>query len=234
VARHTVAALAHEINQPLASVSVLCEAASRMLATDSQTQAAMGERAKRLEQTLQRMACETERAGAVVRQLMKSVNKPDITLAPVMLCELLHEVARMVQDEGGFECQIDIDCATNIKPVQANRLQLTKVLMNLINNSAQAMQNAQFVKGQLWITAALSANGDEICVSVRDNGPGISGNLQQEVFQPFVTTKSSGLGMGLTISRALIEAHGGKLWLENHVGPGATFHFTLSTSIFRP
>ena len=234
VARHTVAALAHEINQPLASLSVLCEVASRMLATDRLPKEAAGERVNRLEQTLQRMASETERAGSVVRQLMKSVNQPDITLAPVMLCELLHEVERMVQDEGVFDCQIEIDCATNIKSVQANRLQLTKVLMNLISNSAQAMNSAQIVNGKLWINAALAADGTEIRVSVRDEGPGISAKLPQNIFQPFVTTKSDGLGMGLTISRALVEAHGGKLWHEKHVGPGATFHFTLPTSSLSP
>jgi signal transduction histidine kinase len=230
VARHTVAALAHEINQPLASVSVLCEAASRMLASEGRLPATTGERPKQLEQTLQRMASETERAGAVVRQLMKSVHRPDIALAPVMLCELLHAVARMFLDENAFDCRIDIDCSPTIRTVPANRLQLTKVLMNLIGNSAQAMKNAQIVKGKISIGAALAADGATVVVSVRDTGPGISARMQQEIFQPFVTTKSDGLGMGLTISRTLIELHGGTLRCESQAPAGALFRFTLPVS----
>jgi signal transduction histidine kinase len=201
-----------------------------MLATDGRSQEAASERRKQLAQTLQHMASETERAGAVVRQLMRSMHQPDITLAPVMLGELLHAVAHMFLDENAFDCQIDIDCAPEIRTVSANRLQLTKVLVNLISNSAQAMKNAQIDKGRIWIEATLASDGAAVVVSVRDTGPGISVKMQQEVFQPFVTTKSDGLGMGLTISRALIELHGGALWCENQAAAGALFRFTLPIS----
>jgi two-component system sensor kinase FixL len=161
---------------------------------------------------------------------MKSVHRPDIALAPVMLCELLHAVARMFLDENAFDCRIDIDCSPTIRTVPANRLQLTKVLMNLIGNSAQAMKNAQIVKGKISIGAALAADGATVVVSVRDTGPGISARMQQEIFQPFVTTKSDGLGMGLTISRTLIELHGGTLRCESQAPAGALFRFTLPVS----
>jgi two-component system sensor kinase FixL len=99
--------------------------------------------------------------------------------------------------------------------------------LNLLHNGAQAMHAAHITNGGLHVRTALSADGSEVRVSVRDQGPGISADLQAEVFQPFITTKLHGLGMGLTISRALIEANGGKLWHTPNDGPGATFHFTL-------
>ncbi len=229
VARHAVAGLAHEINQPLATVSVLCEAASRMLWADGQALTAA--RAERLEQTLQRVASETERAGGVVRQRMQSVRQPDSMPRPVALNELLNSAAKMALDEGASGCAIHISCPVNLKSVNANPLQMTKVLINLLNNACEAMQTAQIVKGGIWINATLLENGRMVEVSVGDEGPGIHAGMEQEIFQPFVTTKPNRLGMGLAISRALVEAHHGRLWLdEAPVGMGATFHFTLPTS----
>lgn len=230
VARHTVAALAHEINQPLASLAVLCEAASRMLVIDGLSAQAAGEQPKRLGQTLQSMGSETERAGIVIRQLMQSVQQPDVTLQPTVLYELLSDAIRMVQGEGGFDCQIHLSCPGQLKPLHVNQLQITKVLLNLIGNAAQAMQAARIAHGDIWIGASLVQDGAMLDVSVRDSGPGIAANRASEVFQAFVSTRPDGLGMGLAISRALVEAHGGKLWLEAGTGPGATFHFTLPTS----
>jgi two-component system sensor kinase FixL len=91
------------------------------------------------------------------------------------------------------------------------------------------MLEAQAVNGKIVVSSALAADGHDICITVQDDGPGISALIQQEIFQPFISTKSHGLGMGLTISRALIQAHGGKLWATQIHGQGATFHFTLPT-----
>ena len=93
------------------------------------------------------------------------------------------------------------------------------------------MHGAQMPDRKIWINTALTADGREICVTVKDEGPGISADLQKENVQPFITTKSSGLGMGLTISVALIEAQGGKLWHTQEGGRGAAFHFTLPISV---
>ena len=132
-------------------------------------------------------------------------------------------------DEGVFSFHIKTDYAANLPPVKVNRLQVNKVLLNLIHNSAQAMQGAQMLTGTIEISTALAADGHEICITVQDEGPGISELMQQEIFQPYISTKSNGMGLGLTISRALIEAHGGKLWATQVPGHGATFHFTLPT-----
>jgi PAS domain S-box-containing protein len=230
VAKHTVAALAHEVNQPLASASILCEAANRMLLANGLSNEARDERVQKLQQTLKNIASETERAGVVLRKLVHSVNQPDITRAPVMVNEMVADSIQSVQEEGVFGYPIVTDYAADLPAVKVNRLQVVKVLLNLIHNAAQAMHEATVNTGKIWVNTTLSADGREVCVSVRDDGPGISAALQEEIFQPFITTKSHGLGMGLTISRALIEANGGKLWHSQDDGLGATFHFTLPIS----
>jgi PAS domain S-box-containing protein len=230
VAQHTVAALAHEVNQPLASASILCEAASRMLVGNGLSADAKTDKSKRLEQTLQRIASDIGRAGDVLRNLLKSVNQPDITRAPAVVNEVVAESIQTAVEEGVFGYPIVTHYAADLPAVKVNRLQVVKVLLNLIHNAAQAMHEATVNTGKIWVNTALSADGREVCVSVRDDGPGISAALQAEIFQPFITTKSHGLGMGLTISRALIEANGGKLWHSQDDALGATFHFTLPIS----
>jgi C4-dicarboxylate-specific signal transduction histidine kinase len=101
------------------------------------------------------------------------------------------------------------------------------VLLNLISNAADAMRDADAPNGRIWISIAVAASGREATISVRDEGPGIGAGMEQQMFQPFVTTKATGLGMGLSICRSLVEAQGGRLWHEAHHGPGACFRFTL-------
>ncbi len=227
VAQHTVAALAHEINQPLASLAILCEAATRLQARGRQSDGDHGERLKRSVEPLERMNIEIKRAAAVVRSLLTSVNKPDITRANVVVNELVRESIQKAYGEGIFGYAIVAHDGAHLPLVKVNQLQVSKVLLNLIHNSAQAMQAAQMPNGKIEVSTALSADGSAISITVQDEGPGISALMQQEIFQPFISTKSHGLGLGLTISRALIEAHGGKLWASQTPGQGATFHFTL-------
>jgi len=222
-----VAALGHEVNQPLASASILCEVAKRMLVTDGLSDEAKAVKTKQLEQTLERIASDIERAGIAQRNLLKPLTKPDITKAPAMVNAMVTESIQTTFLSGTFNHQIITNYANDLPAVKVNRQQVVKVLLNLIRNASQAMDEAQMTTGKIWLSTALAADGREICVSVRDEGPGISSALQQEVFQPFITTKPHGLGMGLSISRALIEANGGKLWHSQEDGRGATFHFTL-------
>jgi two-component system sensor kinase FixL len=147
-----------------------------------------------------------------------------------MANEMVDASIQTALEEGVFGYQIITDHAADLPTVKVNRLQVIKVLLNLIHNAAQAMHESTSITGKIWVSTALGADGREVCVNVRDDGPGISADLQTEVFQPFITTKSHGLGMGLTISRALIEANGGKLWHSQNDGRGATFHFTLPIS----
>lgn len=227
VAIQTAAALAHEINQPLASLSALCEAARRMLATGG---AAPPGQPVRLQEIIQRMSAESERAGGAVRFLLESLRRPETALEECALAMILQESVRVEQSTGLSDYKILINCAADLHPVWVNRLQVEKVLQNLICNGVEAMHQAGNSRGRMWISADVSSEGSSACVTVRDEGPGIRLELGQQIFDPFVTTKSSGIGMGLAISRTLIEAQGGKIWYEEDSGPGATFCFTLPFS----
>ena len=217
--------------QPLASLAILAEVGSRLMMSNRQSDGDHGGRAERREETLiKRMTTEVERAASVVRSLLISVNKPDITRASALVNELIGESIRTAQSEGVFGYAIMADCPADLPRVNVNRLQVSKVLLNLIHNSAQAMKAAQTPNGKIVLSTAVADDGSEVSISVQDDGPGISALMQQEIFQPFISTKSHGLGLGLTISRALIEANGGKLWATQTEGLGATFHFTLPTA----
>jgi PAS domain S-box-containing protein len=230
VTQHTLAALAHEINQPLASASILVEVADRTMMEEGLSLPAREARHLKVRLMLKNIAFEISRTGKRLQDLMASVHKPQISLQLAQINALVTESIQSTFESGHFDFQIITDFADDLPAIRVNRLQLTKVLLNLIDNAGQAMQEAKVVSGRVWVSTALTATGDAVCVTVHDEGPGISKHLQAEIFHPLVTSKSRGLGMGLTISRALIEAHGGKLWLSPEVGPGATFHFTLPVS----
>lgn len=227
VASQTVAALSHEVNQPLASIAILCEAAGRILATDGTAVGSIANKPERLKQILQSLAAESERAGIKVRSLLESLHRPDTEREPIALSTLLRETIRVSRANGLTDYEVTVDCATDMPLVLVNRLQIEKVLLNLIGNGVEAMRQANIRRGKIRINVNMNDEGTEACVRIKDEGPGVSRAIGQQIFHPFFTTKPNGMGMGLAISRALIQAQGGKLWDEADDGPGATFCFTL-------
>jgi signal transduction histidine kinase len=119
----------------------------------------------------------------------------------------------------------------NLQPdlpvVSGDHIQLQQVLLNLIVNGCDAMQAAGLDERRIVVSTSRDGTG-LVCISVTDSGPGIPPEMLERIFDPFYSTKSNGLGMGLSICRAIIKAHGGSLWAENNSGRGATFHFTLA------
>ena len=111
--------------------------------------------------------------------------------------------------------------------VLANRIQIQKVLVNLIRNAVEAMRSIGTNNSTITVTVRTNKNLNMGHVSVQDSGPGIPAEAVKRIFEPFFTTKPTGIGMGLAISRALVESNGGQLWLEPNVESGAIFHFTL-------
>jgi PAS domain S-box-containing protein len=218
VAAQTAAAIAHEINQPLASISAYSEAALKML--DS------GQKDK-LEHALKGAVAQSQKAGQVLHELLEFLHSGEILPEPTNLNEVIHEALASVNDSGygGFHTVIDL--APGLKPVLANRLQLQKVLINLITNGVDAMREAGVATAQITIRVRTEIENSLALTTILDSGPGIDADMARQIFNPFFTTKESGIGLGLAISRALIEAQGGRLWLDTNAGPGAVFHFTL-------
>ncbi len=217
VASQTAAAIAHELNQPLNAVTSYTEAALRMLRAGNP-------KPDKLHHALENSALQAQRAGQVVRELLLFLQKSDTSTELVDLNDAARRSLAIIEaDEYDFQTKLDL--AAKLKPVLANRLQVEKVMVNLLRNSLDAMANAG-IKGKRITIRTVAADGMGQ-VTVQDNGPGLDTPTAKRIFEPFFTTKPSGVGMGLTISRTLIEAHGGKLWFEAGSSPGAIFHFAL-------
>lgn len=230
ITRHTAAALAHEINQPLASISALCEALRRMIVVNNSSNIADDAWSKSVEENLLRISIESERAGSAVHHLLHSLRKPDTVVEKASLSAILIETLSIGQSDGLPKDGVLIECPIDLPPVLVNRLQLEKVLLNLISNGLEAMRDAGNPQGRVRISTGVTEDGTSALVTVSDCGPGVSSDIQAQIFHPFVTTKAYGIGMGLAISRALVEGQGGKLWHEPQDGPGATFRFTVPFS----
>lgn len=220
VASQTVSALAHELNQPLNAVTAYAEAAQRLLRSGNP-------QPERLLHAVEGSAQQAQRAGRVVRELLAFMKLGEVQTEPVDLNALVRQVLDRVDADGYGGFQTRLKLLPDLACVSANRLQLKKVLVNLIENGIEAMRDAGISARSIAIAVSTHADGTMAQVTVRDSGPGIDAHTLHRIFEPFFTTKPKGLGMGLAISRAIIESHGGQLWVESEPGSGASFHFTL-------
>jgi signal transduction histidine kinase len=143
---------------------------------------------------------------------------------PVNINALVRQVVNDMQEEMGA-CNIAVthDLCSNLGPVLSHQLHLEKVLVNLLRNSVEAIRGSQCAEGTIHVTTAPQEAG--ALVTVHDNGPGFTPEQTARILEPFYTSKVTGVGMGLPVSRALVETHGGKLWAE--AGAGATVRFTV-------
>lgn len=219
VASLTAAAIAHELNQPLNAVAAYSEAALRLLELGNP-------KPEKLTHALQQALQQTRRAGQAMRDLLALLHHGEPLTETLCLNTLVRETLVVLQDDGvisPMETRVRLD--TNLAPVAVNRLHVDKVLQNLLINAIEAMRTAGASSMQLSV--ATSSRDGMALVTVQDGGPGIPPEDLASIFEPFFTTKSHGVGMGLAVSRALIRAHGGELWVESDLGNGAAFHFTL-------
>jgi two-component system sensor kinase FixL len=212
--------MAHELNQPLMAASSYCETALGMLAN-------LPSPPQKLSGLLQRALEQTHRAGDIIRHLRDFVSKGRASMELVDVDQLIREVIDLLEWElrhtqVKIELRLDgTDCR-----VKANKVQIEQVLLNLVRNSLEAIQSGSIADGQL-ILATRVLPGDRIQVTLSDNGPGIAAEMVGKIFDPFQTNKGTGMGMGLSISRSIIEAHGGKLWVAESPNGGALFGFEL-------
>lgn len=220
IANQTAAAFAHELNQPLNAVASYSEAALRLLRAGNP-------RPDRLSHAIESSAQQAQRAGRVVREFLSFMNQQEIPTEPMNLNEIVRKVLARVEADGFNTSSFHVDLDPSLAPVRGNRLQVEKVLINLIENSIEAMHQAGIGKRAIAITVRTAADEAMAQVTVTDSGPGIDKETLHRIFDPFFSTKPKGLGMGLAISRAIIESHGGQLWVDSQPGAGASFHFTL-------
>jgi len=213
------ASLAHELNQPLAAILSNAQAALHFLESNKPD-------LNEFREILRDIIQDDKRAGNVIRSLRSMMKREEGEKKPIVLNEVLNDVVAIFHSEAVFRnVDIKTEFAESLPPVLADRIQLQQVALNLIMNAAQAM--SENLPGEKRIILRTEAVDNCVRASVRDFGRGIPQEDLERLFQPFFTTKGSGLGMGLPISKSIIEAHSGLIWAENHPEGGATFIFKL-------
>ena len=212
--------LAHEINQPLTAILSNAQAAQRFL---SQAPPDIGE----VRQILDDIIRDDGRASEVVRKVRALVKKEQPRQGPLELNEMIQQVIDLVRGDSLLQgLSIGTDLSPGLATVYGDDIQLQQVILNLILNGAAAMRNAPLAQRKIIVRTAMADNRT-VKASVTDFGVGIDENNIERLFEPFYTTKPEGLGMGLSISRTIIKAHGGTMEASNNREGGATFAFTL-------
>jgi two-component system, LuxR family, sensor kinase FixL len=212
--------LAHELNQPLTAIMTNARAALRMMESGIIN---IGETKGILED----IYADGQRAGDIVRRMREPLKRGSSTLELLDVNSLIKEIYRLVRNDAALSgVTIDLKPAPGLPKVKGDRTQLRQVILNLVINALDSVKET--VSGPKWIEICCSAPTDKLIrVEISDSGPGISEGSRQHLFEPFYTTKPDGLGVGLSISRNLVEAHGGRIWQENQVEGGSRFVFTL-------
>jgi PAS domain S-box-containing protein len=213
--------IAHEVNQPLAAVATYAQACRRMIA------AGLLEEGEVLE-ALDRISAEAMRAGDIVHRLKALVRKHESQRKAVDVNDLIRDIERLASvDARLHDTVLRLELAPSLPAAVADGIQVQQVVLNLIRNGIDAMEGVDAVQREVVVRS--EALQREVQIGVSDNGCGISEALDSELFQPFFTTKKDGLGVGLSISRSIIERHGGRMWYVRKPSGGTTFYFTLPT-----
>jgi C4-dicarboxylate-specific signal transduction histidine kinase len=214
------ASIAHEVNQPLTAVVTNAEACIRWL--DRGTPDLVEARG-----AAERIIKDGKRASQVIQRLRALSKKTDPLKAPLDINNVVNETVMLVQHEMlTHRVSMRTELAPDLPVVRGDRVQLQQVLVNLVINGIEAMQPVADRRRELVIQSRQD-EARHVLVTVKDCGVGFSGENADKLFNAFFTTKSGGMGMGLSICRSIIEAHGGRLSASGNVGPGATFQFTL-------
>jgi PAS domain S-box-containing protein len=213
------ASIAHEVNQPIAATVTEAQAALRWL----------GAEPPNLDEVQQALDCIVDngkRAGEVIGRIRDLIKKVPARKDRLDMNETVLEVIALTRSEAlRANVSVQTQLARGLPPIQGDRVQMQQVILNLIINAFEAMEGVEGSRDLLISTD--KAESDGVLVMVRDSGPGLAPAALERAFEPFYTTKSSGLGMGLSICRSIVEAHGGRLWWSANEPRGAVFHFTL-------
>lgn len=214
--------IAHELNQPLSAISNYTRGSIRMLQSDKN-----GIRSQLIE-VMERVASQAERAGEIIRQLRRFIRKEEPERRWVDLNRLIRELVAFLKPElRKANVKLKLQLQEELPVLWAHDIQLEQVLLNLTRNAIEAMQDVSASERVLLIQTSSSEKGVDLIVE--DSGHGIDEALTEKIFDPFVTTKKQGMGLGLSISRGIIEEHGGRLLLEHSSHRGTRLHIVLPT-----
>jgi two-component system sensor kinase FixL len=214
------AALAHEINQPLAAAANFAEAATRLLPKDDETPGIDAAR-----EAMREAADQAVHAGAIVRRLRSILMASDGDWRQEDLNALVREaVSLAMPDPQRQDVALRLDLAPALPAVEMDRVQIGQVVANLVRNAVEATEGGS--RREVTVSTAL-AGQDRVALAVADTGQGLAPEIRGRIFQPFVTTKPEGMGVGLSISQAILEQHGGRLDCAPNPGGGTVFRFDL-------
>jgi C4-dicarboxylate-specific signal transduction histidine kinase len=214
------ASIAHEVNQPLTVIVVNARACLRRMSAGSME-------TTELREVLQDIVDAARRAHDVSQRIRGFVRKSPVQLVPLDLNTIVQDVLTLVRDElRRHQISWRTDLAHDLPSVQGDRIQLQQVLLNLIMNAVGALREVD-ADAREMIIHSRRAGGGSVVVGVRDSGPGLSPGDAERIFDPFYTTKPGGMGMGLSVSRSIVEAQGGRLWAIPLGSGGVTFQISL-------
>jgi two-component system, LuxR family, sensor kinase FixL len=211
-----VSTLVHEVNQPLTAISNYVNACRRLVTTGDQ---------QRVLAALERIGDQTNRTRGIVQRIRDFVKKRDVQMRAENLSHVIDEAVALTRSsvrDVGLTVGVHIDPSD--LHVEIDKIQVQQVLFNLLRNGIEAMQDQPRREIQV---ATSRVQEQMVQISVADTGPGLPDEVRQKLFQPFVTTKANGMGVGLSVCRAIVESHGGQLWADDNPGGGTVFRFTV-------
>jgi two-component system sensor kinase FixL len=217
------AELAHELNHPLYAILNYAKAARNVLSEEGSPNL------EDLRAWTEEIADTAVSAAEVVKRLRSFARRGESPRIVCRIDELVHEASGLMAIElRASQVSVDVACPTASPPVEVDRVQIQQVLVNLLSNAKDAVETLPMDRRQVEISVELC--GADVKVAVSDHGPGLPPGNDTRIFEPFVTTKAAGVGMGLSIARTIVEAHGGRLWAQPNPEGGAVFFFTLPLS----
>ena len=215
------ASITHEVNQPLGAIVAGAEASLRWLsgATPTVDEARIG---------IQQIIRDAHRASDVIRRMRELYKRADPEKARLDINSLIDDAILLVRREAiSRQVLLQLELAPALPAVRGDRVQLQQVIINLVMNGIEAMVGVTAAPRQLVIRSD-RGDADQVIITVQDRGSGIDPEHANKLFSPFFTTKPNGMGMGLSICRSIIEAHGGRVWASGNIGSGTTFQFTIA------
>jgi len=215
-----VAGIAHEISQPLSAIGNFSAASTSMLESDA------ADRTARAIQFHRRIREQAQRAGSIIEHLRNFARRTDPRRTVCPLRELIVESVALLDSEAR-RCGVTVHLGPISAKLQVkvDAIQIQQVVVNLLRNAFEAMNDIDRARRHVWISAEF--DGQQVEVAITDSGPGVPPDRRHQVFEAFYTSKENGMGMGLAVSRSIVDAHGGRFWIDDPHDQGAAFHFTI-------